>query len=124
MVNEQRDMKIPSSLIPLCPICKKPMTMNLRSDDKFVEDEGWHKACAEYDKFVAENKDKKALFIELGVGFNTPSIIKYPFWSMVMRNKEAFFACLNIAPYVPEEIEERSVGIASDINAVLKYLIS
>ena len=79
MVEEQKDMRIPTELIPKCPVCGKPMTMNLRSDDKFVEDEGWHEAAERYENFLRTRKGK-VLFLELGVGYNTPVIIKYPFW--------------------------------------------
>ena len=78
MAAEQRDMKVPSALLPVCPVCGRPMTMNLRADDRFVEDEGWREACARYEQFLTQNRDKKVLFWELGVGMNTPSIIKYP----------------------------------------------
>ena len=76
MVSDQRDMQVPRELIPHCPVCGKPMVMNLRSDDKFVEDEGWHKAAERYNAFIEENKGKNIVYLELGVGANTPVIIK------------------------------------------------
>ncbi len=79
MYSEQKNMQIPSELVPKCPVCGKPMTMNLRADDTFVEDDGWHSACERYERFIKENKKKKVLYLELGVGMNTPVIIKYPF---------------------------------------------
>lgn len=123
MVEEQRDMKIPSSLIPRCPVCGKKMTINLRSDGKFVEDEGWHKAAESYERFLTENKNKRILFLELGVGFNTPVIIKYPFMSMTKKYKNAFYACINKGEaYIPPEIEPRAVGINEDIGKVISAL--
>ena len=96
MLARQKDMEIPSALVPRCPVCGKPMSMNLRSDNTFVEDEGWHAACARYEAFIAENAGKKVLFLELGVGMNTPGIIKYPFWQMTYRNKNARYGCVNL----------------------------
>ena len=95
MVKRQKDMKIPSELLPVCPHCGKPMTMNLRSDDTFVEDEGWHRAAERYEDFLRTRTGGKILFLELGVGYNTPVIIKYPFWQMTAKNPEATYACLN-----------------------------
>lgn len=119
MYEQQKDMRIPSELIPTCPNCGKPLTMNLRSDNRFVEDEGWHKAADRYSKFIREHKGK-VLFLELGVGFNTPSIIKYPFWQMTSENPEAVYACLNYADaYAPAEIEDRSIVIEGDIGEII-----
>lgn len=123
MLARQKDMRIPSELIPRCPVCGKPMTLNLRSDGTFVEDEGWKKACARYEAFLKENRDRKVLFFELGVGMNTPGIIKYPFWQMTRRNGKARYASINIGgAYAPAEIESRSVCIAEDIGSVLEEL--
>lgn len=123
MLARQKDMEIPSALVPRCPVCGKPMSMNLRSDNTFVEDEGWHAACARYEAFIAENAGKKVLFLELGVGMNTPGIVKHPFWQMTYRNKNARYACVNLeGAYAPEEIRERSVCIAGDIGEVLEKL--
>lgn len=123
MAEEQKDMKIPSYLVPKCPVCGKEMTLNLRVDDKFVEDKGWHAACDNYVKFLEENTDKNILFFELGVGMNTPVIIKYPFWKMTAKNKSAKYACINTdIAYTPEEIKERSLCISEDIGNVLESL--
>lgn len=88
MVARQENMKIPSELLPVCPHCGKPMTMNLRSDDAFVEDEGWHRAAERYADFLRTRKGQKILFLELGVGYNTPVIIKYPFWQMTAKKPQ------------------------------------
>ncbi|MCM1322396.1 MAG: Sir2 silent information regulator family NAD-dependent deacetylase [Bacteroides sp.] len=123
MVAEQKDMRIPSALIPYCPKCGKPMTVNLRSDDTFVQDSGWDSACARYEKFIAEHKDAKMLLLELGVGMNTPVIIKYPFWRFANRNPKATYACINYGEAsCPPQIEKRSVCINADIDAVLNRM--
>lgn len=125
MVARQEDMKIPSELIPKCPVCGKNMTINLRCDDKFVEDEGWHKANERYENFLKENKDKKILLLELGVGGNTPVIIKYPFWRITLMNENATYACINLGESVcPEDIENRSICVDEDISMVIKDIIS
>lgn len=119
MLAAQKDMKIPSSLIPRCPVCGKPMTVNLRSDDTFVEDAGWHAACERYRAFLRENAHGRILYLELGVGMNTPGIIKYPFWQMTYRNPEARYACVNLeAAYAPAEIARRSLCISSDLSVL------
>lgn len=123
MVKEQRDMKIPSRLLPRCPVCGAPMSMNLRSDATFVEDEGWHAACARYEAFLRENAGKRILFLEIGVGMNTPGIIKYPFWQMTYQNSRARYACLNAnEAYAPRELKERALCIRAGAAEVLEYL--
>lgn len=123
MVDEQRDMKIPTELIPKCPKCGKPLTMNLRSDDKFVEDKGWHLAAERYENFLRTRKNMRILFLELGVGHNTPAIIKYPFWQMTAKNLQAVYACVNYGEAVcPKEIEHQSICIDGDIGEILKCL--
>ena len=119
MVATQKNMKIPSELIPRCPVCGKPLTMNLRCDDKFVEDDGWHKALCRYETFLNENDEKKVLFLELGVGANTPVIIKYPFIKMTAANKNSHYVCVNVDfAYAPEQIKNRSLLFDSDIAKV------
>ncbi len=121
MVAEQKDMKIPTELIPHCPVCGKPMTTNLRCDDKFVQDDGFEAAYKRYEQFVAEHKDKRILLLELGVGGNTPVIIKYPFWRIAMNNKQATYVCINYGEaFAPKEIERQSICINSDIGKCLK----
>lgn len=123
MYNEQKDMKIPSELVPKCPVCGAPMTMNLRCDDTFVQDDGWYRAAERYEYFVRRHKGLNILFLELGVGNNTPVIIKYPFWRMAAQNKNAAYACVNKGEaYVPSEIKDRSICVEGDIGAVLKKL--
>jgi NAD-dependent SIR2 family protein deacetylase len=113
-------MTIPTELIPRCPKCGKPLTMNLRSDDKFVEDEGWNVAAQRYENFTRTRKNTHILFLELGVGYNTPGIIKYPFWQMTMNNPKAVYACLNFGEAVcPREIESQSICIDGDIGEVI-----
>ena len=121
MMERQENMRVPSELLPVCPHCGRPLTMNLRSDDKFVEDEGWHAAAARYEEFLRTRQDgRRILFLELGVGYNTPVIIKYPFWKMTAANPEAVYACVNYGQaYCPEEIAERSVCIDGDIGEAL-----
>lgn len=123
MITEQKDMRIPAGLLPVCPHCGKPLTMNLRSDDSFVEDEGWHRAAERYEIFLRTRQNQKILFLELGVGYNTPVIIKYPFWQMTAKNPEAVYACLNHGEaFCPAEIEKQSICINDDIGSVLKQL--
>ncbi len=123
MVEKQKGFNIPTELIPLCPKCGKPMTTNLRKDNSFVEDNGWHKAMNRYSDFMTENKDKKIVFLELGVGFNTPSIIKYPFWQMTYNNKNATFISINAGESVcAKEILGQSILVEDDIGAVMKVL--
>lgn len=123
MVAGQRDMRIPTKLVPRCPICGKPMAMNLRSDNTFVEDEGWHRAAGRYHDFLRRHDGLKVLFLELGVGANTPAIIKYPFWKMTYANPNAAYACINFGEaFAPPEIRGRSICINADIGNVLSRL--
>ena len=113
-------MAIPSELIPYCPKCGKPQTMNLRSDNTFVEDEGWHFAAERYDNFLRTRRNQWILYLELGVGYNTPGIIKYPFWQMTAKNRKAVYSCVNFGEVeCPKEIEKQSICIDSDIGEVL-----
>ena len=124
MVAEQRDMKVPTHLLPVCPHCGRPMTMNLRCDDKFVQDEGWHRAADRYENFLRTRARQKLLFLELGVGYNTPGIIKYPFWQMTMKNPRATYACLNAGEaYAPEEIGARSICVNGDVGETLDRML-
>lgn len=116
-------MTIPSDLVPVCPDDGKLMTTNLRVDDTFVEDDGWHKAQARYHDFLRRHENMHVLYLELGVGMNTPVIIKFPFWKYTEENKKAFFACINLGEAVcSDRIEKRSVCIDAGIGDVIDAL--
>ena len=124
MVAEQDNMKIPSELIPECPVCGAPMTMNLRCDDSFVQDEGWYSAAERYEDFIRRHMEKHMLYLELGVGFNTPAIIKYPFWRMTAGNANAVYTCINSGEMLcPKEIENRSICLDRNIADILNILL-
>ena len=124
MVAEQKDMKIPSALVPRCPHCGKPLTMNLRSDDRFVEDEGWHAAAGRYANFLRTREGQKILFLELGVGYNTPVIIKYPFWQMTAKNPRTTYACINRGEvFCPDEIADRAICVDGDIGEAIEKVL-
>lgn len=123
MLAEQKDMKIPSELVPRCPVCGKPMTVNLRADDSFVQDKGWEAACARYESFLKKYRTGRVVYLELGVGGNTPVIIKYPFWRMTKQNPQAKYICINYGEAVcPREIEGQAICIDADIGSVLSQL--
>lgn len=125
MAEEQKNMRIPTELIPKCPICGKPMTMNLRADATFVQDEGWDIHAGYYEKFIGTHKKSRILFLELGVGYNTPGIIKYPFWQMTAGNKNAEYICINKGEVtVPNEIRSQSIEIDADIYDVLNDILN
>ena len=124
MLKQQKNMKIPTELLPVCPHCGKPLTMNLRSDDKFVEDEGWHRAAERYESFLRTHANEKILFLELGVGYNTPVIIKYPFWQMTAKNPNATYVCINQGQAIcPLEIRHKSICINYDILSIINECI-
>ena len=123
MVAEQDNMRIPPELVPRCPLCGAPMAMNLRCDSRFVENSGWNDACQRYGKFVRSHEQERILLLELGVGSNTPSIIKYPFWQIAAQNPNAIYVCVNLGEAVcPEEIAARSICLNADIGTVLERL--
>lgn len=114
---------VPEELVPHCPKCGAPMSMNLRADNTFVEDKGWHQAAERYDQFIQRHKNLNIVFLELGVGYNTPGIIKYPFWQMTNAYPQAFYVCLNQSEaYAPTEIGRKSVCMDADIGNVLEQL--
>lgn len=125
MAAQQKDMKIPEELIPKCPVCGAPMTMNLRCDMTFVQDDGWYAAAGRYDDFIRRHRGLHVLFLEIGVGANTPGIIKYPFWQMTAKNRKAIYACVNFGEaFVPGEIADRSICINKDVGGVLEQVKS
>lgn len=123
MAAEQKNMRIPSALVPRCPVCGAPMTQNMRFDDTFVEDEGWRRAMNRYQEFIRQHRDTNLLLLELGVGGNTPGIIKFPFWQLTAQDPAFIYACvtLNDAVY-PPSIADQSICISADINDVLQAL--
>ena len=124
MVAQQHDLRIPSELVPHCPHCGAPMTMNLRCDDTFVEDDGWHAASERYSDFLRRHQNMRVLYLELGVGGNTPAIIKYPFWQMTAKNPQTTYACVNLGEAIaPVEIADRSILIDADIARVVEELV-
>ena len=128
MIETQRDMKVPEELLPVCPVCGRPMRMNLRSDDDFVEDEDWHRAADNYVKFLDANHDSKTLFLELGTGMNTPGIIKFPFWRMTSEWPDALYCCVNLGEAkLPNsaggKLLDRAILINQDISEVLQKLL-
>ena len=125
-VPENKDivMHIPIELIPKCPDDGLDMTLNLRADDSFVEDEGWHEAYERYNEFLLNHGKMHTLYLELGVGANTPVIIKYPFWQMTNSNEKAVYACINYGEaFCPREIEDRSICIDGDIGEILNKIV-
>ena len=117
-------MKIPAALVPRCPFCGRPMTMNLRSDDTFVEDQGWRAAAGQYEDFLRRHEGAKVVLLELGVGGNTPGIVKYPFWRMTRQNPKAMYACVNLGEaFAPQEIKNRSICIDGDIGEAIRLML-
>lgn len=116
-------MTVPTELVPRCPVCGRPMSMNLRADDTFVEDAGWRRAAGRYQDFLRRHQVLRVVLLELGVGGNTPGIIKFPFWRMAAGNPAVTYACINLGEaYAPEQIASRSICIDADIGTVLRQL--
>lgn len=121
MYAEQENMLIPTELVPRCPKCGRPMTMNLRADETFVQDEGWYRAAERYEEFLRRHENLHILFLELGVGYNTPAITKYPFWQMTAKNPKAVYACLNFGEaFCPEQIRPQAICMDADIGTIFK----
>lgn len=121
--NSTLKMSVPEKLVPYCPHCGRPMSMNLRCDDTFVEDEGWHQASDRYSEFLRRHRNVKTLFLDLGTGMNTPVIIKFPFWRMTAEWPDAMYAGINLGEaYAPDAIQAKAVCINEDIGSVLKEL--
>jgi hypothetical protein len=124
MNQARKDCLIPSYMVPKCPVCAGNMTMNLRCDQYFVEDEHWNEAAGRYEEFLSEMTDKKVLLLELGVGFNTPAIIRFPFEHMMEQYKKWLLVRLNLnEAAVPESFGNRAVGINEDINKVMSDIL-
>ena len=116
MIAAQKNLRVPEKYFPRCPKCGEVMTLNLRSDDKFVEDSGWHAAAYRYKKFLSKYAAGDIVYLELGVGGNTPGIIKYPFWRLTAENPRARYVCINKGQaFVPDEISAQSLVIDADI---------
>ena len=123
MVREQKDMRVPSELVPRCPRCGEPLVPHLRCDDTFVEDAGWHAATERYDKFLKDHRRDRVVLLEIGVGGNTPSIIKFPFWRMALRNRHATYVQLNAGEvFAPAELAERAILVDGDAAKMLSTL--
>ncbi len=123
MYEQQENMKVPSELVPYCELCNAPMTVNLRKDNFFVQDDGWNNAYDRYAHFIKKHQKSNVLLLELGIGANTPSIIKYPFWDFTLNNPNAFYACINYDfATCPKEIINRSLLIKEDIANTLECL--
>ena len=123
MIAGQKNMRIPSDLVPHCPACGAPMSMNLRADNTFVEDNGWHMAANRYQNFANRYKNSNIVYLELGVGGNTPGIIKYPFWQMTYKNPNAAYICINLSEAcIPTEIKKQFIGITGDIGEALTHI--
>ncbi|MDO4852533.1 MAG: hypothetical protein Q4A88_03830 [Clostridia bacterium] len=121
--NKTLRMELPKELVPKCPDDGSDMTTNLRADDSFVEDEGWHRASAAYSEYLHSHQNRHVLYLEIGVGMNTPVIIKYPFWALTAENPNAVYACLNFhEAFCPKQIENRSICIDGDTGEVLAAL--
>lgn len=120
MLEAQENLRVPAELVPRCPVCGAPMEMNLRADDRFVQDEGWYRAAGRYQDFVRRHKNASTLYLELGVGLNTPGIIKFNFWQQVAENPRAKYLCISKTDaYAPREIADRSLCWNADIAQIL-----
>lgn len=123
MIARQNDCRIPTELVPKCPVCGGEMEVNLRCDGNFVEDGAWERASVRYREFLRENMGRRVVFLELGVGMNTPGIIKFPFWQMAARWPQAFYICVNLdQAWAPEEIRDRSLCLNGDLSRILEKL--
>ena len=124
MLAEQENLRVPSELVPRCPHCGKPATMNLRADATFVEDDGWHEASIRHAEFLHKHEGMRTVYLELGVGANTPGIVKYPFWQLTAANRKATYVCLNKGEaYAPQQLAERSLIVDADIGEVLAKML-
>jgi NAD-dependent SIR2 family protein deacetylase len=126
-VRKQTDInrKVDSELLPVCPVCKEPMTMNLRADNTFVQDEGWYQHAGFYEEYLKEHQNKQIVFLELGVGYNTPGIIRYPFEQLTYQNPNAHLIRFNIDdPEGAKENRDKTISFTEDIADVLDNIVS
>ena len=127
LVNEwlknTKDCKIPSNLVPKCPVCGGNMEMNLRKDANFVQDENWYKQDKRYGEFLNKSQDKNLLLLEIGVGFNTPGIIRFPFEQMVYNNIHTNLVRINKDyAFTNKEIENKTILFDEDVNTIIEDL--
>lgn len=119
------DCRIPSSMVPKCPVCGGPMDMNLRKDNYFVQDDGWYEAEERFSDFLTDAINKKLVLLELGVGFNTPTIIRFPFEKLVREHDNISLIRLNLnQAIVPKSFGSRAVGINADMAESIKDIVS
>ncbi|MGN1140860.1 MAG: Sir2 family NAD-dependent protein deacetylase [Oliverpabstia sp.] len=124
MISKENNMRVPKELIPHCPKCGREMDFNLFWDDTFVRDKGWHIAHERYLKYLENHQKGFILYLELGVGFNSPGVIKVPFWNMAAQNPESVFASVNLTlPCCPEFLQDRSIILQADIDRVITDLL-
>ncbi|MGN0267042.1 MAG: SIR2 family NAD-dependent protein deacylase [Lachnospiraceae bacterium] len=124
MQAQEQNMRIPTELIPLCPRCGAEMDFNLFWDDTFVRDKGWHIAHNRYIYYLEQHQKGKILYLELGVGFNSPGVIKMPFWNMAAQNPDSVFASVNLTlPCYPLTLQKRSIVLQADIDRVISDLL-
>ena len=124
MISKTKDCKIPTELVPICPVCGEVMETNLRKDSYFVQDDRWYIQNKRYEEFLTKAKNKELLLIELGVGFNTPGIIRFPFeqmvyqtdnWKLVRLNKDNCETILNI--------ENRYIPLQNNISEIIQLML-
>ena len=114
--------RIPSDLVPKCPVCGSDMDLNIRKDNFFLEDEEWIKMKYNYINFLRKSDDNKIVFLELGVGFNTPTIIRFPFEQMTLQNKSAKLIRLNKDyPEAIPENQNKTTSFNENISEIFEY---
>ena len=118
-----KDCKIPSKLVMKCPVCGGNMDMNLRKDANFVQDSNWYKASKRYEDFLDKIKNKNVVLLEIGVGFNTPGIIRFPFEQMTANNVKTTLIRINKDyPFPMLEIRNRTISFDEDTNKIIEDL--
>lgn len=123
MIKKTTDCKIPAELVPHCPVCGGAMDVNLRKDGYFVEDENWELSNKRYSAFLKKAGQGKITLLELGVGFNTPGVIRYPFENLTYRNESASLIRLNKNhPLGPAENEKRTISFTEEMDTVINTL--